>query len=213
MKLFSEEALAALERGDAIVTGAVSIGSNPPILVWGGYGKLPIGDDIYEGVGDRGMAQISGGSLGGAAGNVTLTLSGVEPEALDLLDASEIRQAPAVVRRLIFSSDGKTLLGGHVFDRGRVDQVRVVETIGGAATIQVIIEGAARGLGRRGGRMRTDADQRLVKANDGHFRKVSFAGEKLLYWGGKRPARAGAVVTGIDGGFGGRAERGFNREV
>jgi hypothetical protein len=83
------------------------------------------------------------------------------------------------------------LLGAYVFTRGRVDELRTIESIGGAAAIQVAVEGAARGLGRRGGRLRSDSDQRLVSANDGFFKHVSYAGQKTVYWGGKKPATFG----------------------
>jgi hypothetical protein len=67
--------------------------------------------------------------------------------------------------------------------------------IGGTATISCNVESAARALGRKGGRVRSDADQRLVKANDGFFKNVAFAAEKTLYWGGKKPANAGAALA------------------
>jgi len=44
--------------------------------------------------------------------------------------------------------------------------------------------------------MRTDADQRLVNATDGGMRHISYAGQKMLYWGGKVPARAGSALGG-----------------
>lgn len=196
MKNFSDAAIGALERGDAIVGGALAISSTPAVRIFSGYGTLSIDGANFEGIGDRGIGQVSAGALGGGAQNITFTLSGVEPEAIELLDADEVKRAPAVKYRLIWSPDGKTLLGGYVFARGRVDKVATEEVIGGPAAIKCVVENAARGLGRRGGRMRSDADQRLVKANDGFFRNVSHAGEKMLYWGGKRPARAGDALGG-----------------
>jgi hypothetical protein len=65
------------------------------------------------------------------------------------------------------------------------------EVIGGAA-IKVAVESAARGLGRSGGRMRSDSDQRLINATDGYFKNTAYAPEKMLYWGGKRPAASAA---------------------
>lgn len=206
MKTFSSAALDALERGDAIVSAALAVYGSPPVFIWGGEGDLTFagdtGSEIYSGIGDRGLVKISGGQVGGAAQNVTLVLSGVAPEAIELLDSSEVKDASAVLRRLIFDSTGKTLLGAYVFTRGRLDTLETAETIGGEAAIQATIESAARGLGRRGGRLRSDADQRLVNAADGFFRNVSFAGEKMLYWGGKRPTGAGTAVTGGAGGGG-----------
>jgi len=206
MKIFSPAAMAEIRKGSAIVSGAVEILSRDPIRLWGGYGRLPIEGETYEPIADRALAQVSGQALGGAAQNVNLTLSGIEPEALELLDAEEVKRAPATLRRLIFSGDGKRMLDQHVFTRGRLDPLTVRDVIGGAASIATSIESAARGLGRRGGRMRTDADQRLIKADDGFFKNVSFAAEKNLYWGGQKPATAaqatGAIpASGYAGGY------------
>jgi hypothetical protein len=94
VKSFSDAALEEIEAGSAIVSAAVEIACDPPIRLWGGYGTLPIagagaGGEAADfiGVGDRGLAQSSGGALGGAAQAVNLTLSGIEPFALELLDA------------------------------------------------------------------------------------------------------------------------------
>ena len=59
--------------------------------------------------------------------------------------------------------------------------------------------GLAKGLGRKGGRMRTDADQRLIDPDDGFFKNVAYAGAKTLYWGGQRPATAGSALGGRTG--------------
>lgn len=195
MKSFNEEAMEAIVAGTAIVSGAAAILSDPPIRVWGGHGVLPLDGDDFVGMDDRGIAQQTSGALGGAAGGITLELSGIDDEAMALLEADELKQAPVIIWRLIFAGDGKTLLDYEVFDRGRVDQVTTSETVGGAAIIRVQVEDPARGLGRRGQRMCSDADQRLINPSDGYFKHTAYAGEKMLYWGGKRPARAGSVLT------------------
>ncbi|MEG3177056.1 hypothetical protein U1872_12510 [Sphingomonas sp. RB3P16] len=203
MKLFSDDAVAAILKGDAITTGAVEIMTEEPIRVWGGYGVQTLDGEDFDGIGDAGLASVSGGALGGAEQNVTLELSGVEPEVVAMFDASTLRRVVAVLRRLIFDSSGHTLLHAEVFTRGTLDQVPVEETPGGASTIKAMVETAARGLGRRGGRMRTDADQRLIKADDGGFKSIAYAGQKNLYWGGKRPATASSALPG-GGAAGGR---------
>lgn len=196
MKTIDPTAMAAIEAGTAIVTGAVEILCDPPVRVWGGHGPLTLDGNDYVGVGDRGIAQQTAGAVGGVAQGMTLTLSGIDPKALELLEADELRGAPVVTQRLIFKSDGKTLLDAQVFDRGRIDTVESDETIGGRAAIKVAVESAARGLGRSGARMRSDSDQRLINPADGYFRNTSFAGEKMLYWGGKKPTRLGTAVGG-----------------
>ena len=195
MKIFSDEAQAAIERGDVISAGAVEILCDPPVRVWGGYGTITIDGQVFDGIGDRGLATVSGSSIGGAEQNVTLTLSGVESAVLETFNAAMLRRAITIVRRLIFDSSGTQLLHSEIFTRGRLDQIPVEETPGGTSTITASVETAARGLGRRGGRMRTDADQRLVKATDAGFKAIAYAGQKNLYWGGKKPATASNALT------------------
>jgi hypothetical protein len=170
-------------------------GAGDPIRLWGGYGAADLpsdaGTSTFQGIGDRGLVQQTTAAIGGSAQNLTLTLSGIEPAALEVLDPSEVKGASCVVRRLIYDSAGKTLLGAYVYTRGRVDELKTSEVVGGSASIQLNIEGAARGLGRRGGRIRSDADQRLVSSSDGFYRVVSAAPNKTLYWGGKKPAKLG----------------------
>jgi len=201
MKMFSSAALSAIIAGEAVVSGAVAIlAPTDPAFVWGGYGTLALDGYSFDGVGDRAMAQVSNGALGSAAQNVTLALNGLEPEVLELVDAGEYRSAPVIIWRLIFDGGGTTLLDAHVYTRGRLDLLTRDEVIGGSAMIEAAVEGAARGLRRKGGRMRTDADQRLVKPTDGGFKAVSYAAEKTLYWAGKIPATAGVALGGTSAG-------------
>lgn len=190
MKTIAPAALAALANGTALVVGAVAIVTATPLYAWGGHWTLSIDGNDYLPLGDRSLFQSTGGALGGSEQNDSITLSGVEPAAIDLLDDTGLQWAPAILRRLIFEGAGTQLLDSQIYRRGRVDEILTEEAIGGMAAILAMIEGAARGLGRRGGRMRTDADQRLIKANDDSFEAVAFAGEKTLYWGGPRPEPA-----------------------
>jgi hypothetical protein len=205
VKTFSTAAKAAIVAGTAIVVGAVQItprDGGDPIRVWGGYGVFAILGHPFLPLGDRGLAQQTSGAIGGVAQGMTLTLSGVEPAALALLDPDEVRNASVVVYRLIFAGDGKTLLDTQVFDRGRGDTLDTVETIGGPAAIKYAVESAARGLGRSGARMRSDSDQRLINPTDGYFKNTAYAAEKALAWGGKKPTRTAAAVSPPTGNFG-----------
>lgn len=207
MKVFTTAAMAEIKAGTAIVGGAVEVLGDVPIRLWSGYGDLTFAGRTFRPIGNRALAQVSGGALGGAAQNVTLTLSGIDEKALKLLDTEEVQRAPTTLWRLIFSGDGKRLLDAHVYRRGKLDPIQVRDVIGGEATLATSIESAARGLGRKGGRMRTDADQRLINPKDGFFRNVSYAAEKTLYWGGQKPAPAGAAFGGMGQGNGGGIDR------
>lgn len=197
MKSYPNEALAALRSGQNVVSAAVRIGSGDDALrLWGGYGMLVLDDGVYWGVGDRGLVAVSSGALGGAEQGAELTLSGVDPAVAGQIDLASMRGRAVVIRRLIFDGAGANLLQASVFLRGRVDEAPTVETPGGEARITVKVEGAARGLGRRSERMRTDADQRLISPTDSFFSRVSYVGEKTVYFGGKQPERAAALLGG-----------------
>ena len=185
MKDYSPEAVAALASGEAIVTGALAIYCDPPVFVWGGIGPTEIDGDIYLWVDDGSIGLSTGGSIGTSEQAMTLSLSGIDPDIAALFDASEVQQAPAKVYRMIYDGSGKQRLDSRVFRRGRVDSAPVEDVIGGTSTITISIETSARGMGRRGKRMRSDADQRTIDPLDGFFKHCSYAGTKTVYQGGK----------------------------
>lgn len=195
MKTYSEAAQAALDAGTALAIGAVHLElTTGPWRVWGGYGDLVLDGQTFKGIGDRGLVSVSAGQLGAAEQGATLALSGVDPEALALVDTLSVRGAPAVLWELLFDASGVTLLSANVWLRGRCDRMPIEDEVGGEAKITLMVEGAVRGLGRRSGRRRTDADQRLIDGGDGGFKAVAYAGEITLNWGGKPPQRAGAAL-------------------
>lgn len=203
MKTFSTEALDALSSGETICTGAVRFGLPDPVRYWGGHGPQVVGGEAFVGIGDQAVIEVSGGTLGGRAEGAMLTLSGVDPDVAAQVDFRSLRGVSVVLWWLIFNGTGRVLLHEQVWLRGRVDSVTLEETPGGVSMLKVGVEGAARGLGRRSERMRSDADQRLIDETDAGFRRVSYAGQKSIYWGGKPPERAGLAFGGGGAGYGG----------
>lgn len=208
MKNYSAPALAEITAGTAVVSAAAWFGGSDPIGLWSGDGPLAFTDDrgvsrAFQGIGDRAFASISGGSLGGAEQGQTLGVSGIDPALVGNLDLESLRRVPVILWRLVFNGAGTRLLDARVHLRGRIDQAPLEETPGGTSTLKIAIEGAARGQGRRSERMRSDADQRLISATDSALRRVSFAGEKTIYAGGKPPERAGSAFKGVSAGQGG----------
>lgn len=200
MRVMSQTALEALEEGTARITAAIAIDTAEPLRVWGGQGYLTLEGETYSPIGDSEVGIATGATIGGVAQNMSLSLSGIEPEILELLDAADAQGAGVAVWTVLFDSSGTQLLDAHVHRRGRIDRLPVSETAGGTSTITAEVESPGRGLGRRTGRMRSDADQRLINSSDGSMRLVSFAAEKTLYWGGRRPSRAGSSVGGTSAG-------------
>lgn len=197
MRIIADEAIDVIAAGNAVTGSAVDILCDPPVRVFSGQGTVEIDGETFLGIDHAGLVVQTGGALGAAAQSDTLQLSGVDPDTLALLDADDVRGAPVALYRLVADPSGTVLLDARVFRRGRIDRIETEEVAGGTATVRVTIEGAARGLGRRGGRLRSDADQRMIDPDDGGMRRLSFAGEKMLYWGGKTPARAGSALGGL----------------
>jgi hypothetical protein len=123
MKTIATAAMDAIEAGEAIVTGAVQITPRVGTVLryWGGFGPITFGTHTYLGLGDRALAQKTSNAMGGVAQGITLSLSGVEPAALACSIPTRFKGASVVLNRLIFASDGKTLLDYAVFERGRGD--------------------------------------------------------------------------------------------
>lgn len=196
MKDYNDAALDAYADGTAISVGAVEVHCDPPFYAWGGDGLLPLDGKTFIGLGAKGLVQVGGGALGGAAQNVTLTLSGIDADVIAAVDTAAVRGKPVVVWELTFDGSGQILLDAHVFTRGSADRLPRSEQPGGESSISVLVETAANGLGRRGSRYRTDADQRMVSPSDGGCKHVSYAGEITLYWGGKKGSASAAFSAG-----------------
>nr|WP_314136949.1 hypothetical protein [uncultured Brevundimonas sp.] len=161
MKNYSAEALAAIAAGEAVVSGAAWFGGDDPIGLWSGDGPLSFIDDrgvtrTFLGIGDRAFASLSGGAIGGAEQGQTLSVSGIDPDVRQHLDVKSLRGLPTILWRLVFNGAGTRLLDARVHLRGRIDQAPIEETPRGTSTLNLSIEGAARGQGRRSERMRSD---------------------------------------------------------
>ena len=203
MKTFSTAAQTALAAGAVMTAGAVRIAISPLFAVWGGDGALTLSGESYTGVGHHGLITVTGSRLGGAEDGIELRLSGVDPDLAGLVAATDVRGAPVWIWRLLFDLSGTSLLDATIFEMGRLDRLTTEETPGGTATIVAAVETAARGLGRRTGRMTADADQRMVLSTDGALSRVTQAGELTLAWGGKPPARVTQTLPGLGGLLGG----------
>ena len=206
MKSISGSAITALTSGECIVSGAVKFATTPtPAFMWGGYGDLTIGGDVYTGIGDAGTVTPISFETGGTESGVQLGLNGVDAGVNTLITAQNLRGISVTIRRLIFDTTGTSILDSSVFFLGRVDRVQMKETIGGSASVLLDIEGSARGLNRSGARIANLYDQKLLEATDLSFERMATAPTATLYWMGKAPERASQSVNGgLTGGLFGR---------
>lgn len=200
MKSMSPDALDALENG-CVVAGAVRFATSPVVALWSGHAEIEIDGDTYIPCGEHGMIRATAGSVGSAAEGIEIELTNIPDEAYPALETAALRGVQVRIYRLIFDADGRELLDASVHARGRVDYVVKNWQAGGASTISITVDGSARGLGRRNGRMRSDADQRLILSTDGGLKHISYAGDRTLYWGGQRPSRARNGIPNAGGGY------------
>lgn len=197
MKTFSAAALAALAKGELMSAGAFKLDiPDDPFLAWTGEGVLELEGEEYIGMGSNALVSASGGQIGATADAIELLISGIDPTTVDLATVSFVRDARTTVWRLMFDTSGQVLLDAQVYDRGRVDRLQWAETPGGTSTIKITMETAAKGLGRRTGRLTADADQRMIDGLDASLSRVTQAAVLTLAWGGKPPARAGQALPG-----------------
>lgn len=197
MKELSDEAITAIGGGAIIMSGSVKFVFGQSWRFWGGEGQLTHAGEPYLGLGAAALIVPIGSERGGSAEGVELSLSGLDPDVAASIEAEDYHQKPAIIRRLLFAEDRATLLDAPVFMRGRVDTIEIVETTGGASTVRIKVTGPRGDMSRRGARIRSNADQRVLGGpTDGGMRKISVAGRRVLHWG-RRPEVAGQALRGV----------------
>ena len=198
MKTYPASWQAELDAGGGLVSSAVRVqGTAATVRFWGGYGDLTLGGEVYTGIGDRALVTATGAALGGEANPVTVEISGVDDIAQTIRDLVGLRGAFVRIWRLGFDTPGLNLLYSEIWHRGRLDRAPLIDQPNGQTIVRCEIDSPARTLGRKLGRMGSDADQRLVDGADDCFKFVNVAGEKKLAWGGKPPERAASALPTI----------------
>ena len=119
---------------------------------------------------------------------VSITFSGLDTDALVMTETEDYHQRPVSVYLALMDQAGGFLSVKRWFT-GVTDQAVRREQAGGDATLTVRAEPISRELGRSGARVRSDADQRLIDADDGFFRHVASAASQKIYWGRKGPQK------------------------
>lgn len=195
MKTLPDAAIAQLAGRRPIIGGAARFRFTQTWRFFSGVGEIEIDSERFKGIAARALIVPVNSQIGGAADGLTVTLSGLDPDVAQSIEAEDYHQKPATFWRPIFDADGHTMLGNQVFLRGRVDFITITETVGGEATIDIAVEGPRRDMNRSGSRIRSNSDQRVLGgASDGSMKHVSTAGKKTLSWG-QRPVNAAAALN------------------
>lgn len=123
---------------------------------------------------------------------VIVTVSGLDPTVAGYVAGTDWHQRPCVLFLCFLDTDGTVL---HMMPRfsGFLDAAELSDRSGQAATLRLTLESNNRGLNRRQGRTRSDADQRQIGgSDDGFFKNTATAvtTSETIYWGRKGPQSA-----------------------
>lgn len=159
---------------------------------WGGIGVFTYddgdGDLDYIGAGGLITAEEFVEGVTGEAIPLVLMLSGIpnselSPDVLAEVENYTYHQRPVRISTAYFDADDGTLQSVELERIYFVDRIIHQHTVGGEAVLRVECESKARDNFKSGTRMRTDADQRLIDADDGGLRYTIEAATVPIAWG------------------------------
>lgn len=117
------------------------------------------------------------------ADQLRVTLTGLQSAVTSVLDGVAWHQRPATVY-LAFLDGAEAVVHAMPCFSGFLDVLTIQDSADGLATIEAVIESNNRELNRSSGRVRSDADQRTVDADDGFFKYAAAANTDVeIAWG------------------------------
>lgn len=158
-----------------------------PVGIWSDTYPLTMETVVYN------PAAISLGSVGSRKGlsseQLDVTVSLLSPSVATIMSGIAWHQRPVVVFHAFVDGAGDVLGVVPVFS-GFLDAAPVEDEDGGTLKMTLVVESNNRELSRSSGRMRSDADQRLVSASDGFFKHTTASTvDSKIFWGRKGPQR------------------------
>jgi hypothetical protein len=156
-----------------------------------------IGTIVYSGVTFHGAGTLFdidkiGGALDGTAVGLSVRLNGDARTDLDATALAQIESIPYQGRpfwlyRRYMHPETYAEIATELFFRGYIDVIDHNITEGGEVYLEAKVESRSLDLGRSGYRMRTDADQRQIDANDGFFRNIGTVSKREIKWANQAP--------------------------
>jgi hypothetical protein len=182
------EILALLEDGRfsvrlmirfALPTGAVGLWNDTYPISHDGVTYSPL-------AGNMDMDPIPGASQL-HADKVSVQISNLNEDIAGIVAQHQWHQCPVLIYMAFLDDAG---LVKHLLVRfsGFLDAISISDRDTGASVINLAIESNNRELNRKGGRARSDSDQRQVLASDGFFKHTLTSNvNNNIYWGRKGP--------------------------
>ena len=185
MRIFSSGAQTALDSGRCDSRALVKLmpSGTDPLCLWDDRGNISYGGDIY--VGRPGRFTCSPVSSTGdySARNFDITLSGLDPEAIGLVESAAWHQRPILFQRAIISVDAPQILNISPEFAGFMDTAEWGEVVDGLTSLIIHCESSSREYSRTGSRTASNADQRQRDPNDGFLSFSQSAVSTTIQWG------------------------------
>ncbi len=182
MRNLSAAALAVIESGDIRPLDLVKIEyDDATVAVHSGVGTL-----VYDGVSFLGVGQYGGISSVSEdnelqAANVTLALSGVDPNLISQALGTDWQGRLCTIYRAFLDSSYAVIIDPIVIFKGRLDQQNI--TMGSTARIDVVVENLTSDWQRSRVARFNNAEQQRRFAGDKGLQFVEQATDKPIYWG------------------------------
>jgi hypothetical protein len=173
-------------------------GAETRVGFWDDVGEITSEGLLYHGAGQIGSSgpvksiQGWGADSNFSIPQLSIKLSGIDPEVLNLSRFYEIRQAKMKLSLAIFDATTRAVVGlmFPVFV-GKIDQVPIVDPAAGeAGSITFICESVSRALTFPRYNKRVQEDQKERQDGDQFYVYTNMMREVQLYFGTGRPARA-----------------------
>jgi hypothetical protein len=161
-----------------------------------GIGTFEWSGVTFTGAGTLFEIDTIGSSMDGSAVPLVIRLNGdaragLTPTVLATIESVQYRGRPVTVYRRYMHPETYAELSTELIYRGKIDTMVHKIQEGEQAVLECHTENVLIDLARSGYRMRSDADQRLIDANDGSMRFTSTVPDFKIDWGSapERPQR------------------------
>lgn len=160
-----------------------------PAGFWDDVGVVDLSGKTYYGSGNIVSVSTMSGRGDLTIPGLTITVSGIAPEAAVLVRGESIGQAPITVSLGLFDVETHTIIPPLLpFFVGRVDDVEIeTPEKGGVSNIRLICESTSRALTIQRTDTRSEASCKAVHPNDGFYNYTGAQREKPLYFGREAP--------------------------
>lgn len=165
-----------------------------------GHGPLEVNGQLYVGAGSLIGIEAIGAGIDLAASPLRVTLravpeSALTPDVLATVDNEAYKNRPVTLSLAYFNRATGAVANVYRWWSGYVDTIQHNEQIGGEYVLTATLEPRSLDHSRRGFRMRSDADQKLLDPTDRFFEHAATTPSEELPYG-----RASAVGSGGQGG-------------